>query len=96
MTDGGMTEAERQEELRLEIERTRRELGETVEALSHKADVKAQVKERSDHAKEQIRERKEHVQTQVREKAGAAPIPVPVAVVGIAAGLLALWLIRRR
>ena len=31
------------EELRREIERTRRELGETVNALSHKADVKQRV-----------------------------------------------------
>ena len=39
----GMSENEsEQEELRREIERTRSELGETVEALSHKADVKAQ------------------------------------------------------
>lgn len=33
------------EELRREIERTRRELGETVDALSHKADVKQRVAE---------------------------------------------------
>ena len=33
------------EELRREIERTRRELGDTVDALSHKADVKEQVRE---------------------------------------------------
>jgi hypothetical protein len=33
------------EELRREIERTRRELGETVDALSHKADVKERVSE---------------------------------------------------
>jgi Protein of unknown function (DUF3618) len=31
------------DELRREIERTRRELGETVDALSHKADVKQRV-----------------------------------------------------
>ena len=31
------------EDIRREIERTRRELGETVEALSHKADVKQRV-----------------------------------------------------
>jgi Protein of unknown function (DUF3618) len=31
------------EQLRREIERTRRELGETVDALSHKADVKQRV-----------------------------------------------------
>jgi ferric-dicitrate binding protein FerR (iron transport regulator) len=34
------------EELRQEIERTREELGDTVEALAHKADVKARVQER--------------------------------------------------
>jgi hypothetical protein len=33
------------EELRREIERTRRELGETVDALSHKTDVKQRVSE---------------------------------------------------
>jgi ElaB/YqjD/DUF883 family membrane-anchored ribosome-binding protein len=33
------------EELRREIERTRRELGETVDALSHKADVKQRVRD---------------------------------------------------
>jgi ElaB/YqjD/DUF883 family membrane-anchored ribosome-binding protein len=33
------------EELRREIERTRRELGDTVDALSHKADVKQRVSE---------------------------------------------------
>jgi hypothetical protein len=33
------------EELRREIERTRQELGETVDALSHKADVKERVRE---------------------------------------------------
>jgi hypothetical protein len=33
------------EELRREIERTRRELGETVDALSQKADVKQRVSE---------------------------------------------------
>jgi Protein of unknown function (DUF3618) len=32
------------EELRLRIEQTRQELGETVDAISHKADVKERVK----------------------------------------------------
>ena len=36
------TQQQTPEELRREIERTRRELGETVDALSHKADVKAE------------------------------------------------------
>jgi hypothetical protein len=34
------------QEVRQEIERTRQELGDTVEALAHKADVKSRVQER--------------------------------------------------
>jgi ElaB/YqjD/DUF883 family membrane-anchored ribosome-binding protein len=40
------------EHIREEIEDTRRELGDTVEALAAKADVKAQVRERIAHTKE--------------------------------------------
>ncbi|MGH2740988.1 MAG: DUF3618 domain-containing protein, partial [Thermoleophilaceae bacterium] len=47
-----MTERET-EELRREIERTRAELGATVEALSHKADVKTQAREKVEDAKTQ-------------------------------------------
>jgi hypothetical protein len=36
------------EEIRREIERTRRELADTVEALSHKADVKEQARQKKD------------------------------------------------
>ena len=50
-----MTEQET-EELRREIERTRAELGATVEALSHKADVKAQARERAELVKSQAQE----------------------------------------
>ncbi len=47
-------EAEQQpgpEEIRSEIKETREELGDTVEALAHKADVKAQAQERVDAAR---------------------------------------------
>jgi ElaB/YqjD/DUF883 family membrane-anchored ribosome-binding protein len=44
------------EQLRREIERTRAELGATVEALSHKADVKAQARAKAEQAKSQARE----------------------------------------
>ena len=40
----------------------------------------------------QVNQRKEHVQQQVRER----PAPVGAAAAGIVAGLVALWLIRRR
>jgi MYXO-CTERM domain-containing protein len=78
------------EELRREIERTRAELGETVEALSHKADVKAQAREKADHAKEQARQKAELAKTQTRENPA---LPIAAAIVG---ALVALWLIRRR
>ena len=69
------------EELRREIERTRRELGETVDALSHKADVK-----------EQARLKKEEVREQVSQN----PAPLVAVAGGIVALLLLLRLIRRR
>jgi ElaB/YqjD/DUF883 family membrane-anchored ribosome-binding protein len=66
--DGG---AERTpDEFRHEIEETREHLGETVQALAEKADVKAQAKERIDDAKARLTS-KPH---EVREKiAGATP-----------------------
>ncbi|MGH2745454.1 MAG: DUF3618 domain-containing protein, partial [Thermoleophilaceae bacterium] len=68
----------------------RAELGATVEALSHKADVKAQARERAEHAKRQARARAELARTQAREKPA-----VPLAA-GIGVALVALWLMRRR
>jgi type VI protein secretion system component VasF len=69
--------------LRREIERTRAELGATVEALSHKADVKTQAREKVEHAKQ-------NVQAQAQER------PIAPLAAGIAAALVVLWLIRRR
>jgi ElaB/YqjD/DUF883 family membrane-anchored ribosome-binding protein len=55
---GGAPESEPQtpEQIRAEIERTQQELGDTVEALAHKTDVKAQASARIDAAKESIQE----------------------------------------
>jgi ElaB/YqjD/DUF883 family membrane-anchored ribosome-binding protein len=44
------------EQIRAEIERTQHELGDTVEALAHKTDVKAQASARIDAAKESIQQ----------------------------------------
>ena len=76
-----MTEPQTPEEIRREIERTRRELGETVEALSHKADVK-----------EQARLKKEEVQ----ERVAANPAPIAAVIGGLVALLVVRRLIRRR
>ncbi|MGO9907045.1 MAG: DUF3618 domain-containing protein [Solirubrobacteraceae bacterium] len=50
-----MTTAKDPEQIQREIEETRRELGDTVEALAAKADVKAQVQSRIDRAKASAR-----------------------------------------
>jgi len=68
------------EELRRQIEETRRELGDTVDALSHKADVK-----------EQARQKKQEVQERVKSN----PTPIAAAIGGSLALLLLLRLLRR-
>ncbi len=44
-----------------EIERTREQLGETVEALAHKTDVKAQATQKIEHAKASASEKREQL-----------------------------------
>ena len=80
MSDTPTTE-QTPEDIRHEIERTRRELGETVDALSHKADVK-----------EQARIKKEEVRRQVSEN----PVPLVAVAGGVVALWLVLRLVRRR
>jgi Protein of unknown function (DUF3618) len=76
-----MTPQQTPEELRREIEQTRRELGETVDALSHKTDVKGQA-----------RQKKEEVQQRV----SANPMPLAAAIGGAIALLVVVRLLRRR
>jgi hypothetical protein len=45
------------DQIRTDIERTRGDLGETMERLADKADVKARAQEAADHAKAQVREK---------------------------------------
>lgn len=78
------------EQMRREIERTRVELGATVEALSQKADVKAHARAKAEHAKAQARERAELARTQAQENPA-----VPLAA-GIGVAIVVLWMIRRR
>ncbi|MFK0238825.1 DUF3618 domain-containing protein [Streptomyces vinaceus] len=67
-TSGGSDPAE----LREQVERTRDELGRTVEALAAKADIKAQAKEKAATVKDQAAEKAALVSDQIREKAGDA------------------------
>jgi ElaB/YqjD/DUF883 family membrane-anchored ribosome-binding protein len=69
------------EELRRQIEVTRRELGDTVDALSHKADVK-----------EQARQKKAEVQ----ERVSSNPTPLIAGIAGFVGLLLVLRVLKGR
>ena len=98
------------EQLRQEIDETREQLGDTVEALAARTDMKAQARERIAAVKEGAQQRKDEF---VKKAKGAAPEsagagaqqvtstiqhrPVPFATVGaFAAGMLVGWLLARR
>ena len=69
------------DEIRREIERTRRELGDTVDALSQKANVKEQARLKKD---------------EVQEKVASNPTPIVAAIGGLVALVVLVRLIRRR
>ena len=72
------------EEIRADIEQTREEVGDTVEALTAKTDVKAQARER-------IEEIKGTVRAKVVDKVRANPAPV-----ALGAAVVVAFLIGRR
>jgi ElaB/YqjD/DUF883 family membrane-anchored ribosome-binding protein len=83
------------EEIRRDIEETRGELGDTVEALAAKADVKAQARERAESIKESVTGKAEELKQKVSEVTpeGVASQtrsnPLPLAVGGaLVAGFL--------
>jgi hypothetical protein len=100
------------EELREQIEQTRAELGDTVEALAAKADVKARAKgkvtEVAGRARQTATERTHAVQRtaaelkgKLGEKAAGAPVPAQVRdkrapLAALAAGLVLIGLLIRR
>jgi cobalamin biosynthesis Mg chelatase CobN len=59
-------------QLRAEIKQTRAELGETVQALAAKADVKARAKEQVEHTKQRVRAQAAEAGEKVREAALSA------------------------
>ena len=74
------------EELRAEIKQTRADLGETVQALAAKADVKAR-------ALDQV----EHARKRARETVAAAPaMPIALVLVGLAAAVGVILVVRGR
>jgi succinyl-CoA synthetase beta subunit len=83
------------EQLRREIEEIRRELGETVAQLAHKADVKAQVREKADEMKAVAQQRTPETARDGAQQVatGARQHPAPLAIGG---ALLVGFLIGRR
>jgi ElaB/YqjD/DUF883 family membrane-anchored ribosome-binding protein len=90
-----VTEAKDPEQIREEIEETRRELGDTVEALAAKADVKARVREKVEATKESAAHKKDELLGKARESSpdsvasgasqatqAARENPLPVAAIG--------------
>jgi ElaB/YqjD/DUF883 family membrane-anchored ribosome-binding protein len=59
------------DDIQADIEQTRSELGETVEALSAKMDVKARAKEKVDETKERAKDKATETKERVVEKADA-------------------------
>ncbi|MFF4426505.1 DUF3618 domain-containing protein [Streptomyces sp. NPDC001549] len=57
------------DELREQVEHTRDELGQTIEALAYKADIKAQAKEKTAAVREQAAEKTAVVADQIRVRA---------------------------
>ena len=88
------------EELQRDVERTRRELGETVEALAHKVDVPGRVKEQAQETRlrmtaatnQAIDSLPEPVAVQV-EKARRHPGAMAAALIAL---IVAIWAISRR
>jgi ElaB/YqjD/DUF883 family membrane-anchored ribosome-binding protein len=110
MTGDGETTQKTPEELREEIEQTRQELGDTVEALAEKTDVKTQAKVRIDSLKDSALNKKDEFASRAKQatpesaSAGAQQVvstikrdPLPFTGIAVfAAGLLVGWLIGRR
>jgi chromosome segregation ATPase len=94
------------EELRQDVEETRRQLGDTVEALAEKTDVKTQAKRRIDSLKANARQKQEQAKAKAKAtapenaSAGAQQVvgvakqnPLPVAAGGafVAGFLIGRW-----
>jgi ElaB/YqjD/DUF883 family membrane-anchored ribosome-binding protein len=87
------------QELREEIDETRGDLGDTVEQLAQKADVKAQAQAKVDDVKGQAQAKVDDVKGQAQAKVGQVqenPKPVAGIAAAVAGLLVLLFLLRRR
>jgi hypothetical protein len=106
-----VSEPEDPRQLRAQIEETRAELGDTVEALAGKADVKGRAREKLEETKSAVVEKKDHLMgkardaspgsaadaaSQVPEKARAHPLPLAAAGAFLAGFLTGGTIARRK
>lgn len=94
------------DDIQTDIEQTRKDLGETVEALSAKMDVKQRTKDKAAETKESIVGKAAETKEAVVEKAhavqhatiddGRAKVTVPVAAVAVVGVGALVWLLWRR
>jgi ElaB/YqjD/DUF883 family membrane-anchored ribosome-binding protein len=83
--------------VRAQIAETRQALGDTVEALAAKTDVKGRVTAKVDERKAQLHDQGERIVAQARDAAeNARQRPIPIAVVATLLALLATALLVRR
>ncbi|MCN0178795.1 DUF3618 domain-containing protein [Salinispora arenicola] len=91
------------EALREEIRRTRVELGETMEALAAKADVRKRLRSSTEQVKERMREQATLTAARVRgrarppgERVRGAPVPLTALAAGALAAVVVLMIVRGR
>jgi hypothetical protein len=83
------------DDLRTDIDQTRKELGETVEALTAKMDVKERTKEKAAETKDRVVDKVHAVQHATIDE-GRAKVTVPVATVIVVGTAALVWLLWRR
>jgi len=83
------------DEIQTDIAQTRKELGETVEALSAKMDVKQRTKDKAAETKEAVVDKAHAVQHATIDD-GRAKVTVPVAIAVVAGAAALVWFVRRR
>jgi hypothetical protein len=84
------------DDIAADIAQTRNELGQTVEALTHKLDVKEQARQKVDDTKARVAEKADAVRHSAAENPQqSVPIGAIVALIAIGAGFL-IWRRRQR
>jgi hypothetical protein len=83
------------DEIQTDIEQTRSELGDTVEALTAKLDVKQRTKDKAAETKAAVVDKAHTVQHATIDD-GRAKATVPVAAALVAAAAALIWYLRRR